>query len=142
VPVRDGQRELNLERVHAGDVMHDHTDRASVVWNASLPLGVRERGREGSEGRNSLFETIGQRVGELAADTRTRVRLERSVSCHAPNVATGPGTGFTGSGHSSGELENGLSGPLERSASSGVAEGLNGVDTSGPSGGDERRNPA
>lgn len=73
--VRNGHRELNLERVHAGDMMHDDAHRAPVVWNASLPFRVGERGREGSEGLNSLFETIGQRVGELAAGTCGRACL-------------------------------------------------------------------
>ena len=72
---RDGQRELNFERVHAGDVVHDDADGAAVVWDAGLPFGVGERGREGSQGSNSVFEAVGQSSGALASGTGGRTGL-------------------------------------------------------------------
>ena len=75
ISIGDSQRELNLERVHAGDMMYDDADGAAVVWNASLPLRIGERGREGSEGSNSVFEAVGQSSGALASGTGGRTGL-------------------------------------------------------------------
>jgi hypothetical protein len=56
-------------------VVHDDADGAAVVWDASLPFGVGERGREGSEGSNSVFEAVGQSSGALASGTGGRTGL-------------------------------------------------------------------
>jgi len=40
-------RQLDLERVDAGDVMHDHADLAAVLRQTGVPLRVRKGVREG-----------------------------------------------------------------------------------------------
>src|SRR6187431_1071301 len=42
-------RQLNLQRVHGGDVVNDDTDRATVSRNAGLPRRVSEHARDGFE---------------------------------------------------------------------------------------------
>jgi len=64
----DGLRQLNLDGVHARDMVNDHADAATVMRHAHLPLGVGESCGEDSEGSGAFFETIGQRVRLLMAD--------------------------------------------------------------------------
>ena len=71
--VGDRLRQLNFDRVNAGDVMHDDADRAAVMRRPGSPLVVREAGGEGDEGTSALFEAIGQGVGAQAGNTRRRV---------------------------------------------------------------------
>ena len=59
-------RQLDLQRIHARDVMHDHADLAPVLRERGLPLGVGERARDGGERAGALLETIGEGVRALA----------------------------------------------------------------------------
>ena len=67
-----GQRlgQLNLQRVHAGNVMDDDTDLAAVLGNTGLPLGVGEGGGQGGQRLGSLFEAIGKGTGPPAGGSR------------------------------------------------------------------------
>ena len=63
-----GQRlcELDLDRVHACDVMHDNPDLAPILEERGLPLLVGEGvGRRGQCA--SPFETVGKCVSTLIA---------------------------------------------------------------------------
>ena len=76
-------RQLDLQRVHRGDVMHDNSNLAAVAGDACLPLGVRERGCEINKRARSLFEAFGQRLRAAAGSTHCVdfVRL-RYRGCH------------------------------------------------------------
>ena len=59
-------RQLDLQRVDAGDVMHDDADLAPVPGDAGLPLRVGEGAREGGQRAGPLLEAIGKGVGAPA----------------------------------------------------------------------------
>ena len=64
------------------DVMHDDAERAAVVRQRALPLGVGEgRRRRRRERRAPCFETIGQRVGRRRLVSARSVVLVCSEVC-------------------------------------------------------------
>ena len=64
--------ELDLHRVDAGDVVHDHPDAASVAGQPGRPLLVGQgRGVPGERG-GTLFESRGQRLGARRRSGRGR----------------------------------------------------------------------
>ena len=82
LPAGKRLRQLDLQRVDAGDVMHDDADRAAVSGDAGLPLGVGERAREGGERAGSLLR--GDRRGRshaliVGASWTAGVTAERAI---------------------------------------------------------------
>jgi hypothetical protein len=65
--------QMDLHRVHAGDVMHDDADLAPILRDAYLPLGFREGAGGGDKSAGPLFETIGEGVGALPRLDRRRM---------------------------------------------------------------------
>ena len=63
--VREGLRELDLQRVHRRHVVHDDADRAAVSRNARRPLRRRERLRQSGQRASTVFETIGKRLDRI-----------------------------------------------------------------------------
>ena len=59
----DGLGELDLERIHGGDVMDDDADRPPVAGHADPPLGVGEGGGQVGQVGGPLFEAVGEGVG-------------------------------------------------------------------------------
>ena len=55
-------RQLNLQRVHGGDVMHDHADLPPVPGDARLPLRIGESAGEGVQRAHPLLEAFGERI--------------------------------------------------------------------------------
>ena len=55
--------QLDLERVHRRDVMHDHADLAPVLRNTGLTLRVREGAGEAGKIARALFEAGDRRDG-------------------------------------------------------------------------------
>ena len=62
-------RQLDLDRVDARDVMHDHAECPPVFGHAGVPFLVGQADRESDQGASALLETIGERLGELAGNT-------------------------------------------------------------------------
>src|SRR6266566_9512701 len=52
--------QLDLERVHRRDVMHDHADLAPVLRNTGLTLRVRQGTGEGGKGARPVLEANGK----------------------------------------------------------------------------------
>ena len=61
----DRLRDLNLQRVHAGDVVHDDADLASVPGHACLPLGIGEATGKRCERGGALLKAFGEGVGSI-----------------------------------------------------------------------------
>src|SRR4030095_12912372 len=77
--------QLDFERVHAGDMMHDDADLAPVLGEMGLPLGVGEGAREGGKRAGSLLEAIGKGVGTLSPfDRRQAAGVDRHIRPHNP----------------------------------------------------------
>ena len=55
-------RQLNLQRVHGGDVMHDHSDLPPVPGDARLPFLIGEGAREDTKCARTLLEAFGERI--------------------------------------------------------------------------------
>ena len=62
IPAGENLRQLDLDRVHARDVVHGDADLASVLGHAGLPLFVREAAGERRQRARPLLEAIGQGV--------------------------------------------------------------------------------
>ena len=62
VPLGQRLGELDLERVHGGDVVHHHADLAPVLRDTGLPLGIGEGLRECGERAGTLLEANGEGV--------------------------------------------------------------------------------
>jgi hypothetical protein len=67
--LRDGESlnglldDVHLNRVHAGDVVHDDSDGATVRGYDRAPLAVRELTGKGCQQGGALVDAIGELVG-------------------------------------------------------------------------------
>ena len=77
---------VNLERVHAGDVVHDDADLAAVMGDARLPLRVGEAGREGRQRLRALLEPVGQGLRARARHCVPRPRAPRLSLPHSTST--------------------------------------------------------
>jgi hypothetical protein len=72
-------RQLDLERIHACDVMHGDADLASVFRHTCLPLGVRKGARESGQGGGPLLESIGKGISMLAHGRTFYLALAQTI---------------------------------------------------------------
>ena len=79
-------RQVQLNRVDAGDVMHYDADLSSVMGNARLPLGLGKGGRECGQCRCSSFETGSERFGSMIHFLHL-LRAETKTLCKNPAAA-------------------------------------------------------
>ena len=75
-----GLRQLDLHRVDARDVMHDHANVRPSLGMRDLPFRVREAACESDQGASALFETVGEGVGELRWEYALRCRSKLKCS--------------------------------------------------------------
>src|SRR6185369_14394279 len=66
----DGSRQIDLDWVHAGNMVHDHADRAPVLGrHGRTPLGVREPFRKRGQTGGAFFDAIRQYLGATSSGT-------------------------------------------------------------------------
>ncbi len=53
-------REIDLNRIHARNVVHHYSDLASVLWEGASPTDFGKRGRKSSQCRRAGLETSGE----------------------------------------------------------------------------------
>ena len=56
---------MNLHRIDAGDVVHDHANLPTVPGETRLPLRVGEAAGERCQCLRALFEALGEQVRTL-----------------------------------------------------------------------------
>src|SRR6185436_13531885 len=65
LPTRYELGDLDLDRIHEADVVHDDADLPAIVRNRNLPLLFAERAGEFSQRAGALLEAVGERIGAV-----------------------------------------------------------------------------
>jgi hypothetical protein len=86
--------QLDFNRIHARDVMHDDADLAPILRDTSLPLRIAESACEGGKRVGPLFEASGKGLGSLAQ----RLNTPYALAITPPPASTPELVGRAGSG--------------------------------------------